>query len=135
MLRGLTTVTFFATDLAAAKQWYTELLGTPPYFDRSGYFEFRLGDTQSELGILDAKYAPHDVSATPAGAIVYWAVDDVPASLAWLEAAGCTLHDKATERGPGYVTGSATDPFGNVIGVMKNVHWEETLSRLTARDG
>ena len=34
MLRGLTTVSFWADDVAAAKRWYTELLGTPPYFAR-----------------------------------------------------------------------------------------------------
>ncbi len=34
MLRGLTTVTFFADDLAAARDWYTDLLGLEPYFER-----------------------------------------------------------------------------------------------------
>jgi catechol 2,3-dioxygenase-like lactoylglutathione lyase family enzyme len=27
MLRGLTTVSFFADDVQAARDWYTELLG------------------------------------------------------------------------------------------------------------
>ncbi len=135
MLRGLTTVTFFAADHAAAKRWYTDLLGTPPYYDRLGYFEFRLGDTQGELGVLDAAYASHDTTVAPAGAVVYWAVDDVLAALTWLEDAGATVHDSAKERGEGFITGSAMDPFGNIIGVMRNVHWELTLSRLTARAG
>lgn len=34
MLRGLTTVNFFADDLSAARDWYTELLGIEPYFAR-----------------------------------------------------------------------------------------------------
>jgi hypothetical protein len=29
-----------------------------PYFERPGYVEFRLGDYQHELGIIDSKYAP-----------------------------------------------------------------------------
>ena len=32
MLRGLATISFWAADLTAAKQWYTELLGIAPYF-------------------------------------------------------------------------------------------------------
>ena len=34
MLRSLTTVRFFADDLSAARNWYTELLGVEPYFVR-----------------------------------------------------------------------------------------------------
>jgi hypothetical protein len=34
MLRGRTTVSFFADDVVAAQGWYTELLGIEPYFMR-----------------------------------------------------------------------------------------------------
>ena len=34
MLRGLTTVNFFADDVPAAVKWYSELLGIEPYFIR-----------------------------------------------------------------------------------------------------
>ena len=56
-LRGLSTIRYQAADHEAAKRWYTELLGAAPYFDRPGYCEFRIGDYQAELGLLDAKYA------------------------------------------------------------------------------
>ena len=49
MLRGMATVNYWAADHAAAKQWYAELLGLPPYFERPGYAEFRVGDYQHEL--------------------------------------------------------------------------------------
>ena len=63
MLRGLTTVNFFADDLAAAEAWYTELLGVEPYFVREvdgapAYVEFRIGDYQHELGLIDSRFAP-----------------------------------------------------------------------------
>jgi hypothetical protein len=32
-LRGLTIVRFHSADHAAAKRWYTELLGIEPYYD------------------------------------------------------------------------------------------------------
>ncbi len=34
MLHGLATVNFRADDLAAAKQWYTQLFGITSYFER-----------------------------------------------------------------------------------------------------
>jgi catechol 2,3-dioxygenase-like lactoylglutathione lyase family enzyme len=52
MLRGLTTVSFQTTDLAAAKDWYTQLLGVEPYFDTPAYIEWRIGDYQHELVII-----------------------------------------------------------------------------------
>jgi hypothetical protein len=54
-LRGLTTVSFWVADLAAAKKWYAELLGIAPYFERQGYAEFRLSDYQHELGLIDSR--------------------------------------------------------------------------------
>jgi hypothetical protein len=76
MLRGLTTVSFWAADLSAAKKWYAELLGIDPYFERPGYAEFRLGDYQHELGLIDSRYAPDGSATGLAGAVVYWHVDE-----------------------------------------------------------
>jgi hypothetical protein len=30
-------------------------------------------------------------------------------------------------RGPGFVTASVTDPFGNILGIMYNKHYLEVL--------
>ena len=35
MLRGFATVNYWADDLQAAKEWYSELLGIDPYFERA----------------------------------------------------------------------------------------------------
>jgi hypothetical protein len=49
MLRGFATINYWADD-EAAKQWYSELLGVEPYFERAcpdgrlAYPEFRIGD-------------------------------------------------------------------------------------------
>ncbi|MET8172188.1 VOC family protein [Streptomyces clavifer] len=75
MLRGLTTVRFHASDLPAAKRWYTELLGVEPYFERPGYAEFRI-----------------------------------------------------REFGEGFVGASVLDPFGNVLGLMRNQHYPDGLA-------
>ncbi len=136
MLRGLTTVSFWAADLAAAKQWYAELLGIDPYFERPnpdgslGYIEFRLGDYQHELGIIDSRYAPAGSATGPAGAIVFWHVDDLTATLEKLHSMGAHEHDPPTERGAGFVTASVVDPFGNILGVMYNPHYLEVLGAI-----
>jgi len=130
MLRGLATVNFWADDMAAAKKWYVELLGIEPYFERGGaYFEFRIGDDQDELGLIDRRYAPPAAAAVAGGAIVHWHVDDVQAALDRLLALGATPYLPLTEHGPGFVTASVLDPFGNVLGVMYNQHYLEMLGR------
>lgn len=131
MLRGLTTVSFFADDVDAAQAWYAEVLGAEPYFTRDiggkpVYAEFRIGDYQHELGIIDSKFAPPR-PAQPSGAIVYWHVDDVDATVRRLLDLGATEYEARTERGPGFVTASVADPFGNILGVMYNEHYLDML--------
>jgi predicted enzyme related to lactoylglutathione lyase len=135
MLRGLTTVSFWAADLEAAKQWYTELLGIAPYFERPGadgklgYIEFRLGDYQHELGIIHSNYAPKAATAGPGGAVVYWHVDDVAATLEKVTAMGAKEYQPLTKWGEaGFITASVLDPFGNILGLMYNPHYLEILS-------
>jgi predicted enzyme related to lactoylglutathione lyase len=129
-LRGLTTVSFYAADHAAAKKWYTELLGIEPYFERPGYAEFRLGDYQHELGLIDSKYAPGlATSKGPAGAIVYWHVDDVKATFERLLSMGAKQFEALQDRGAGFITASVVDPFGNILGIMYNPHYLEILGK------
>jgi predicted enzyme related to lactoylglutathione lyase len=130
MLRGLTTVNFNACDLSAARDWYTELLGVEPYFVRDiegapAYIEFRIGDYQHELGFIDRKYAPPGQES--GGTMTYWAVDDVQATFDRLIALGATVHQEIREQGPGFVTASVVDPFGNVLGVMYNQHYLDVV--------
>ncbi|QQQ79757.1 VOC family protein [Saccharothrix sp. 6-C] len=132
MLRGLTTTSFFADDLDAATTWYTRFFGIEPYFTvPGGYVEYRIGDYQHEFGIVHSDHAPHDTRTGPAGAITYWAVDDLHATLDRLTELGATPHDHPTVRGEGYATASVVDPFGNVLGIMTNAHYHATLDRLT----
>lgn len=40
MFLGLRTVIYPAPDLAASKAWFTDVLGSPPYFDTPYYVGF-----------------------------------------------------------------------------------------------
>lgn len=136
VLRGLATINFYATDHEAAKKWYTDFLGMEPYFNVPGYTEFRLGDYQQELGIIDAKYAPPGYNAAkPAGAIAHWHVDDLQATLDRLIALGATPYLPITDHSQGagrFITASVVDPFGNVLGIMTNAHHLDILAQKTA---
>jgi predicted enzyme related to lactoylglutathione lyase len=127
MLQGLSTVSFYAADLEAAKKWYAELLGIDAYFQRPGYIEFRIGDYQHELGVIDSRYAPPGATTARAGAVVYWHVDDVTATFDKLLAMGASEYQPVTDRGHGFITASVVDPFGNILGVMYNAHYLEVL--------
>jgi len=138
-LRGFATLNFWADDPAAAAAWYTELLGVEPYFNRPGpdgrpaYVEFRLGDHQAELGIIDRRYAPPGAGGGPGGAIMYWHVEDLAATVERLLKLGATEFEPITPRGDtGFVTASVVDPFGNVLGVMYNPHYVDVCDARTA---
>jgi predicted enzyme related to lactoylglutathione lyase len=135
MLRGLATVSFYTDDMTAARAWYTELLGIEPYFAMPvdgppAYLEYRVGDHEDELGIIDRRYAPPGAANPPGGAVVFWHVDDVPAAVERLLSLGARVHEPVTPRSAGFVTASVVDPFGNVLGVMFNPHWKEIAARV-----
>lgn len=129
MLQGLTGTCFYADDLAAARNWYAELLGLEPYFVRpeppeaAAYIEFRVGDYRDELGILDRRYGPAGAANPPGGAFASWCVDDVRATVERLLAMGATEYEPVEEQEEGFVTASVVDPFGNVLGLSHNPNY------------
>jgi predicted enzyme related to lactoylglutathione lyase len=138
-LRGFSTISFWADDVAAASAWYAEFLGVEAYFTRPGpdgrlaYAEFRVGDYQAELGIIDRSYSPSRDSMEPAGAIMYWHVDDITATLGRLLSMGAKEYQPITQRGTaGFVTAAVVDPFGNVLGVMYSPHYLQVLESIKA---
>ena len=129
-LRGFATLNIWADDVAAAADWYATFLGVKPYFHRDGpdgkaaYIEFRVGDFQAELGIIDRRWAPAGSTGAPGGAIMHWHVDDIEGTVERLLALGAKQYQPITKQGnEGFVTASVVDPFGNVLGVMYNPHY------------
>jgi predicted enzyme related to lactoylglutathione lyase len=133
-LRGFSTINFWADDVEQAVAWYAELLGVDAYFMRPGpdgrpaYAEFRLGDHEDELGIIDSRYRPAAAATEPGGAVMHWHVDDLQATVERLLVMGAKEYQPITAHGEtGFVTASVVDPFGNVLGVMHNPHYLEML--------
>ena len=138
MLRGFATISYWADDVEAARDWYAELLGIEPYFIRPeqgppAYVEFRVGDYQDELGIIDRRYAPEGAAGGVGGAVMYWHVDDVPATFDRLLSMGAREYQPITPREAGWVTASVVDPFGNVLGIVYNPHYLEMLASFKGR--
>ncbi|MEP7291812.1 MAG: VOC family protein [Chloroflexota bacterium] len=139
-LRGVATINIFADDVLAARAWYSELLGIETYFalpdsEHPAYVEFRIGDYQHELGIIDRKYAPKGTVSGTGGAIVLWHVDNIEATLEKLKAMGAKEYDPLTKRGEsGFITASVVDPFGNILGIMYNPHYLEILGATQKRN-
>ncbi|WP_432541514.1 VOC family protein [Kineococcus sp. SYSU DK002] len=135
----MTTVALLAEDFEGAKRWYAELLGIAPYFEQPWYAEFRVGDHQQELGILNARYAGQlgGVPATdpPGGVVLYWHVDDLDAALARVQEMGATLFQPPRQFGEGFTGACVVDPFGNLLGLMRNAHYLEVLAAGRGRTG
>jgi predicted enzyme related to lactoylglutathione lyase len=142
MLRGLTSVRYHTTNLERAKRWYAELLGIEPSREQLEYAEFRPGDYQHRLGLLDSRYARNmdrlDSTAStpvgrqrvgpephPEGVVVYWHVDDVPAAYDRLLSMRAKPHEVPRDFGDGLIGASVIDPFGNILGIMYDPRYLE----------
>jgi len=123
MLKGLRTVVYKVSDLAKAKAWYAQVLGISPYFDEPFYVGFNVGGF--ELG-LDPD-AP--ATNTPGGMQPYWAVDDIEAVYRQCITLGAMPHEAPKEVGGGIKVATVLDPFGNILGLILNPHFDPQAVR------
>ncbi len=120
MFEGLRTVIYHVSDMNQAKAWYAGLLGKAPYFDESFYIGFNVGGF--ELGLQPIEEI--DTAPKSVGVVTYWGVPDAAAAMARLLAAGATEHEGVQDVGDGIMVGSVIDPFGNVVGIIQNLHFQ-----------
>lgn len=118
MLEGLRSQIYQVADLAAAKAWYTELLGTPPYFDEPFYVGFSVGGY--ELGLQPGGDSD---TGQAKDAATYWGVPDAEAAHARLLALGAREYQPVQDVGGGIKLGAVLDPQGGILGVIENPHF------------
>jgi len=116
---GLRTAIYRAPDLDKAKAWYSRVLGIAPYFDQPFYVGFSVGGY--ELGLDPDASAP---LAGSGGVIVYWGVSDATAAWERLLSLGATGRTAVQDVGEGIRVATVLDPFGNVLGIIENPHFE-----------
>ena len=118
MFQGLRTAIYHVDDIAAAKQWYSTLLGFPPYFDEPFYVGFNVGGF--ELGLHPGD---EPAAAGPGGAVPYWGVASMAASWPRVLELGATSASAPSDVGGGIQVAVARDPFGNLLGLIENPHF------------
>jgi predicted enzyme related to lactoylglutathione lyase len=110
---GIKTVLHPVSDLAAAKEMYTALLGVPPTSDSSYYVGFEAAGQQ--IGLV-----PDGGRQGMTSPVAYWHVPDIEAKLAEVTAAGATLKEPVRDVGGGRLVATVTDPDGNVLGLLQD---------------
>jgi len=110
---GIKTVLIPVSDLAAAKEVYTALLGIPPQADAPYYVGFDIAG--QHIGLLPGGGPQGMTSPVP-----YWHVTDIEAKLAEVTAAGATVKEPARDVGGGRLVATVTDPDGNVLGLLQD---------------
>jgi predicted enzyme related to lactoylglutathione lyase len=119
MLQGLRTVIYGVPAIEAAKNWYATVVGSAPYYDQPYYVGFNVGGY--ELGLdPNAK----NVSPKNGGVVAYWGVADITAEFERLIALGAKQHGPIQDVGEGIQVASVVDPFGNIIGLIYNPHFQ-----------
>jgi predicted enzyme related to lactoylglutathione lyase len=118
MLQGLRTVIYHVDNIERAKEWYTEFVGFPPYFDQPFYVGFDVGGF--ELG-LDP-----DMTGVKKGnnATAYWGVSDIETAFEKAKQIGAEVVSEPRDVGEGIKVATINDPFGNVIGIIENPHFK-----------
>ncbi|HEX8550551.1 MAG TPA: VOC family protein [Abditibacteriaceae bacterium] len=117
MIQGLRTAIYTVTDLEAAKEWYSKVLGAAPYFDEPFYAGFNVEGF--ELGLMPVDHAPD-----AGGVLTYWGVEDAHAAFKRLLRLGATKHQPVMDVGGGIQVASVFDPFGNIFGVIYNPNFQ-----------
>ena len=123
MIKGLRTTIYKVPDLARAKAWYAQAFGVAPYFDEPFYVGFNIGGF--ELGLDPDVPAP----ITAGGVMTYWGTDEVGADFARLLALGATMHEAPKDVGGDIKVASVLDPFGNIVGLIQNPHFDPKAVR------
>jgi predicted enzyme related to lactoylglutathione lyase len=116
---GLRTVMYHVGDMLAAKEWYSKVLGSVPYFDQPEYY-IGFNVCGYELGLHP------DLPGQPKGdsAYAYWGVNDCQSTYERLLALGAKPNTEPIDVGEGIVVATVLDPWGNVFGIIRNPHFK-----------
>jgi predicted enzyme related to lactoylglutathione lyase len=110
-LKDVSLIIYPAADLAAAKWFFRELTGTDPYADSPQYVGYKSGNV--EIGLVQQG------GGREPGALAYWDVSDIAASVQALVAAGGTVVQEVTDVGYGLLVASVKEPGGATVGLRQ----------------
>ena len=126
MIKGLATVIYHVTDLDRGKAWYAAAFQQQPYFDQPFYVGFNIAGY--ELG-LDPNQSVSSAGrggggGGGGGGVAYWRVAEIEAAVQHFLTAGASAVTPVQDVGEGIKVATVADPFGNLIGLIENPHFE-----------
>lgn len=110
-MKDVSLIIYPATDMAAAKRFFGELIGGDPYADTPHYVGYKNGEM--EIGLV-----PNYGKQEPNG-LAYWTVGDIAASVDALVAAGGIVAQPVTDVAQGLLVASVKEPNGSVVGLRQ----------------
>lgn len=120
MIDGIRSARLPVPRLDQAAAWYGQVLDSPPYLASGDAVTFYLNGFLLTL---------REGAPQPDGAVVFWAVDDLPAELERLAALGAQPHEPVSHLDPMTRQASVRDPFGNVLGLVERQDPAERRAR------
>ncbi len=108
-MKDVSVIVYPAANLAKAKRFFRELIGAEPYADSTNYVGYKTGDM--EIGL--------DPNALGPGALPYWTVSDLAASVKALVDAGGTVVKEITDVGYGLLVANVKEPNGSTVGLRQ----------------
>ena len=112
---GLRTTAYIVEDLNLAKEWYSKVFQTKPYFDEPFYVGFNIGGY--ELGLMPNE-KPTKVKSE--NVLTYWGVENIDEEYQRLIDLGASIFEEPHNVGGEIVVCGVKDPWGNVIGLIFN---------------
>ncbi|MBP7961737.1 MAG: VOC family protein [Caldilineaceae bacterium] len=121
---GISAITLFVEDLAAAKQFYQSAFGLPVMYEDDASTVFEFGPTLINLlkiTAADELITPAKMASAEAGSrfVLTVTVEDVDQLCAALTAQGVTLLNGPMDRPWGIRTASFMDPDGHIWEIAK----------------
>jgi predicted enzyme related to lactoylglutathione lyase len=108
-LKDVSLIVYPAADVDKAKRFFRELTGTDPYADSPYYVGYKNGDV--EIGLDPHTNAP--------GALAYWTVSDIAASVKALVDAGGTVVRDVADVSNGLLVATVKEPNGSIVGLRQ----------------
>ncbi|WP_200915940.1 VOC family protein [Jeongeupia sp. HS-3] len=115
MFKVVDSVVLFVADIEAAARWYAALLSAEVEYENAFYAYVRGPGV-----ILGFHPADDKCPGGIGGTTVYWAVADLQASIAQLQARGARLYRGPIVTSLGAQAAMLVDPFGCSIGLMSS---------------
>jgi len=116
---GLRTTFYKVGDIQKATEWYSKVFETNPYFNEPYYVGFNIQGY--ELGLQpDENPTLNKIESV----VSYWGVENIQETFDRFIEFGATENEKPYNVGGEIMTATVKDPFGNVIGLIYNPHFQ-----------